>query len=102
MFSFVFCLGQFCTFSWQFGNIWLHFVPENGHHDVLDHVTKIFLRDESLAQWFLLCNTGQREQEFRAYAAMHLRSGCCAWVLNGSTVVAACLLNSQTATRGQI
>jgi hypothetical protein len=91
MFSFVCHFRQFCTFRSQFGNISLHVVPENRHHDVLDHVTKIFLRDEPLAQCFPPCTTGQREREFREYATMQLRSGCCVMALDGSTVIGACL-----------
>ena len=66
-------------------------MSENRHHDVLDHVTKIFLRDEPLAQCFPPCTTGQREREFREYATMQLRSGFCVMALDGSTVVGACL-----------
>jgi len=66
-------------------------VPENRHHDVLDHVNKIFLRDEPLAHCFLPCTTGQRQQKFCEYATMQLRSGCCVMALDGSTVVGACL-----------
>jgi len=66
-------------------------VPENRHHDVLDHVTKIFLRDEPLAHFFLTHTTGQREREIREYATLQLRSGCCVMALDGSTVVGACL-----------
>ena len=66
-------------------------MPENRHHDVLDHVTKIFLRDGSLVQCFPPCTTGQREREFRDYATLQLRSGCCVMALDGSTVVGACL-----------
>jgi hypothetical protein len=91
MFSFVFRLGKFCTFRSQFGNIFLHVVPEYRHHDVLDHVTKIFLRDEPLSHCFPPCTTGQREREFREYATMQLRSGCCVMALDASTVVGACL-----------
>jgi hypothetical protein len=91
MFSFVCRLGQFCTFRSQFGNIWLHVVSENGHHDVLDHVTKIVLSDEPFANCFPPCTTGQREREFREYATMQLRSGCCFMALDGSTVDGVCL-----------
>ena len=66
-------------------------MPENRHHDVLDHVTKIFLRDGSLVQCFPPCTTGQREREFREYATLQLRSGCCVMALDESTIVGACL-----------
>ena len=66
-------------------------MPENRHHEVLDHVTKIFLRDEPLVHSFPPCTTGKREREFREYATMQLRSGCCVMALDGSTVVGACL-----------
>ena len=66
-------------------------MPENCHHNVLDHVTKIFLRDEPLAHCFPPCTTGQREREFREYATTQLRSGFCVMALDGSTVVGACL-----------
>jgi len=91
MLSFLCRFGQFCTFRSQSGNISLHVVPENRLHDVLDHVTKIFLRDEPLVQCFPPCTTGQREQEFREYATKQLRSGCSVMALDGSTVVGACL-----------
>ena len=91
MFSFVYCLGQFCTFRSQFANISLHVVPENRHHNVLDQVTKNFLRDEPLVQCFPPCATGQREREFHEYATLQLRSGCCVMALDGSTIVGACL-----------
>ena len=90
VFSFVCRLLQFCTSRSQFGNIWLHVVPENGHHDVLDHVTKIFLRDEPFAQ-FPAIYYGQKEREFREYTTMHIHSGCCVMAVDGSTVVGACL-----------
>jgi hypothetical protein len=66
-------------------------MPENRNHGVLEDVTKIILYDESLAQCFPPCTTGQREQEFRENAIMQLRSGCCVMALDGSTVVGACL-----------
>ena len=88
MFWFVHRWRQFRTFRSQFGNISLQVVPGNRHHD---HVTKIFLRDEPLAYCFPPCTTGQREGEFREYATMQLRSGCCVMALDGSTVVGACL-----------
>jgi hypothetical protein len=91
MFSSVCRLRQFCTFRSQFGNISLHVVPENRHLEVLDHVTKVFLRDGPLMQCFPPCTTGQREREFREYATMQLRSGCCVMALDGSTVIGACL-----------
>ena len=91
MFSFVCRLGQFDTFKSQFGDFSLHVVPEKRHHDVLHHVTIIFLRDEPLAQYFPPCTTGQRERDFREYATMQLRSGCCVMALDGSTVVGVCL-----------
>jgi len=68
---------------------------------VLDHVTKIILRDEPLAQCFPPCTTGQRAQESREYATMQLRSGCCIMALGGSTVVGACLHN-RPVTRDEV
>jgi len=100
MLTFLCSLGQFSTFRSQFGNISLHVVPENRHHDVLDHVTKIFLRDEPLVQCFPPCTTGRREREFREYATVQLRSGCCVMALDGSTVVGACL--NRPLTRDQV
>ena len=61
----------------QFGNISLHVVRENGHHDRLHHVMKKFLRDEPLAQRFSPSTIGQRERELRQYATMQLHSGSC-------------------------
>jgi hypothetical protein len=88
MFSFVRRFRQFCTFRLQFGNISLRVVPENCHHDVLNHVTTTFLHDEPIAQCFPPCTTGQREQEFREYTTMQLRS-VCVMALDGSTIIAA-------------
>jgi len=68
--------------------VWKQVVPGNRHHD---HVTKIFVCDGPLVQCFPPCTTGQREREFRKYATMHLRSGCCVMAVDGSTVVGACL-----------
>jgi hypothetical protein len=75
-------------------------VPESRYHDVLDHITPIFLRDEPLSQCFPYCTTGQREQEFRSYSETQLRSGLCVMALDGSAVVGACL--SRPLTRDQL
>ena len=66
-------------------------MPEDRYHDVLDHLTKIFLRDGALVQCFPPCTTGKREREFREYTTMQLRRGCSVMALDGSTVVGACL-----------
>jgi len=63
---------------------------------MLDHVTKIFLRDEPLAQCFPPCTTTQNEREYREYMTMHLRSGCWIMAPNGSIVFGACLNRSLT------
>jgi hypothetical protein len=71
-------------------------VLENRHHDVLDHVTKIFLRDEPLAHYFPPRTTGHREREFRKYATMQLRSGCYVMALDGSTFIGATDIQQDT------
>ena len=75
----------------HFGKILLHVVHQNRHHDVLDHVTKIFLHHEPLAQCFPPCTTAQNEREFPEYVTMQLRNDCYFRALDGSTVVGACL-----------
>jgi hypothetical protein len=75
-------------------------VPESRYHDVLDHTTSIFLRDEPLSQCFPHCTTGQRERDFRTYAETQLRSGLCVMALDGPTVVGACL--NRPVTRQQV
>jgi hypothetical protein len=67
---------------------------------VLDHVPKIFKRDKPLAHCFPPCTTGQKEREFREYATMQLRSGCCVMALAGSTVVGAC--HNRPLTRDEV
>jgi hypothetical protein len=85
------CLGQFCTLKSQFRNTPLRVVTENRHHDVLHHVTKIFLRHKPLAQCKPPCTTRQNEREFHEYATLQFRNACCFMALDGSAVVGACL-----------
>ena len=58
---------------------------------VLDHSTTIFLRDEALAHCFPPCTTGKRENDYRKFAEIHLRSGLSTMALDGNKVVGACL-----------
>ena len=64
-------------------------------------------RDQNLSMWRTtrtlfpaLHHRAERELEFREYATMLLRSGCCVMALDGSTVVGACL--NRPLTRGEV
>ena len=91
MFLFVCRLGNLCTLRSHFGNIPIRVALEYRHHDVLDNVTKIFIRDKNLGYCLPPCTTKQREREFREYATMELRYDCFVVALDGSAVFGACL-----------
>jgi len=84
--------------SLHFGNISLHIVPENGHHDVLYHMTKIFQRDVPQAKCSPPCTAAQRGRDFSLNTRQCIC--CCVMALGGSTVVGACL--NRPLTRDQV
>jgi hypothetical protein len=84
-------LGNLCTLRSHFGNLPLRVAPQYRLHDVLDHVTKTFIRDKTLAHCFPPCTTKQKEREFREYATMQLRYDYLVVTLDRSACCDACL-----------